>query len=57
MLPYCLVNSIWPINNYIGVVEEIKKTGKIEEMGRKAWETGRNISNHIYYLRLTWKAH
>lgn len=50
MLPYCLVKSIWPINNYIEVVEEIKKTEKIEEMGRKAGETGRNNSHHIYYL-------
>lgn len=35
MLPYCLVNSIGPINNYRGVVEEIQKAGKIEETGGK----------------------
>lgn len=43
---YHVVKSIWQINNCIKMVEDKK--------GRKEWTKANYVSNHIYYVWLTW---
>lgn len=47
MLPYCLVKTIWPINNYVRMAEEDKKTGKNEDGEKSRGNKQKCFKSHI----------